>query len=79
MLPRTYTISQFLQVYNLSRSTLYRLWDHHQGPAFMRVGRRVLIPVDNAEAWVGQQIGAASALMAKQTTQGHPAHDPTLL
>ena len=63
MTMRTYTIAQFLQTYNLSRSTLYRLWEHRQGPAFMRVGRRVLIPVDKAEAWAEAQMSAAPNLM----------------
>ena len=51
MAPRAYTVEQFLQAYNLSRSTLYRLWERRQGPAVMRVGRRVLIPVAAADAW----------------------------
>ena len=59
--PQTYTVPQFLTAYNLSRSTLYRLWMDHQGPAFMRVGRRVLIPVSAAEAWVGRQLGATDS------------------
>lgn len=53
---RTYSIKQFCQAFSVSRSTLYRLWEHRQGPAFMRVGRRVLIPVDKAEAWIRQQM-----------------------
>lgn len=51
MAPKTYTIGQFLAAYNMSRSTLYRLWDARQGPITMRVGRRVFIPVEAAEAW----------------------------
>jgi hypothetical protein len=53
---RTYTISQFVSAFNVSRSALYRLWNEKKGPAFMRVGRRVLIPVDAAEAWSQSQM-----------------------
>ena len=52
MQPQTYTVPQFLAAYNLSRSTLYRLWKEGCGPRTVRVGRRVLIPVDAAEAWI---------------------------
>lgn len=79
---RTYSIKLFCQSYGLSRSTLYRLWEHRQGPAYMMVGRRRLIPVDAAEAWLGKQMGAAGTPMAehaKQMTQGHTSHTPSLL
>ena len=48
---RAYSVAQFTATYGVGRATLYRLWDAHQGPARMRVGRRVLIPVEAAERW----------------------------
>jgi predicted DNA-binding transcriptional regulator AlpA len=59
MLLRNYTIPQFLEVFNLSKSTLYRLWEQGRGPQLIRIGRRVLIPVDAAEEWAARQIEKA--------------------
>lgn len=62
MSPRTYTIDQFISAFNISRATLYRAWEREDGPPKVQVGRRVLIPVDAAEAWLkglAQAEGAA--------------------
>ncbi len=51
-MPKTYTVKQFTQAYNLSRSTVYRMWRDGRGPRVLRVGRKVLISVEAAEEWV---------------------------
>ena len=48
---KTYTVKQFTQTYNLSRSTIYRLWRDGRGPRVLRVGRKVLITVEAAQEW----------------------------
>ncbi len=48
---RNYTVQQFADAFNVSRSSLYRMWQRHEGPQAMHVGRRTLIPVEAAEAW----------------------------
>ena len=52
---RLLTIREFLTRYSVSRTLLYRLWSTNAGPNCIRVGRRVLIPVDSAEEWVRRQ------------------------
>lgn len=51
MPPKAYTIQQFISAYQISRTSLYRLWKQNLGPSTLRVGRKVLISVDGAEAW----------------------------
>jgi len=51
-LPNMLSIKQFVKHFNVSRGTLYRLWDRGEGPRTVRVGRRVLIPLDRAYEWV---------------------------
>lgn len=48
---KAYSIPDFLEAYSLSRSTLYRLWQENRGPHTLRVGRKVLIPVEAAQEW----------------------------
>jgi hypothetical protein len=47
----TYTIQQFCDGYNVSRSTFYRERDAGRAPDLMKVGRRVLISIEAAEEW----------------------------
>jgi hypothetical protein len=49
--PPLYTVKGFCRVHHICRSTLYSLWDKGQGPAVVRVGRRVLIPGQKAQEW----------------------------
>ena len=51
---KAYSIEQFLEAHPISRTTLYRAWRAESGPKKIKVGRRVLIPVEEAEAWVQQ-------------------------
>lgn len=47
----TYTIDEFCQLHNISRTTFYSLMKQGNGPAIMKVGRRTLISVVAAEKW----------------------------
>ena len=53
---QNYTVQQFVEAFNVSKSALYRMWQRREGPSTMQVGRRKLIPVDAAQSWVNQQI-----------------------
>lgn len=48
---RAMTVQEFTGAYGISRSTFYRLQETGEGPSTMRVGRRVLIPMEAIEAW----------------------------
>ena len=54
MQKQAYSIPDFLEAYSLSRSALYRLWNENRGPAALRIGRKVIILVDDARAWAEQ-------------------------
>jgi hypothetical protein len=53
---QNYTVQQFVEAFNVSKSALYRMWQRQEGPSTMQVGRRKLIPVDAAVSWVNHQI-----------------------
>jgi hypothetical protein len=46
-----YSISVFCQRHDLSRAALYNAWKTGRGPRIMRIGSRVLITREAAEAW----------------------------
>lgn len=46
-----YSITQFCEAHNLSRSGFYNLLKIGHGPAIMKVGRRTLISLEAATAW----------------------------
>ena len=47
----TYTIPQFCDGHNLSRTHFYALLKEGKGPRLMKVGRRSLISAESAAAW----------------------------
>ena len=47
----TYTIPQFCDGHNVSRTHFYALLKEGKGPRLMKVGRRSLISVESAAAW----------------------------
>lgn len=47
----TFTVEQFCQRHNISRATLYELWQRKEGPRYLKIGRRTLISVEAAKAW----------------------------
>ena len=56
MEPKAYTVAEFLEVYKLSRSTFYRLLKSGEAPAVMRVRRKLLVSVDDAESWAKARV-----------------------
>ena len=62
-----YNIPSFCAAYGIGRSSLYRLWRERNGPAVMRVGRRVLISREAADDW-RKRLEAAS-LPGPEATQ----------
>jgi len=56
-MPALLTIAEFQQVYNVSRSTVYRLADREE-IRFVHIGRAVRIPREDAEAWYSRLMGA---------------------
>ncbi|MCA0241403.1 MAG: helix-turn-helix domain-containing protein [Proteobacteria bacterium] len=61
----TYTVPQFCDAHNVSRTHLYQLLKDGAGPALMKVGRRTLISVEAAAAW-RRDMEAATAAEAAQ-------------
>ena len=54
MSKQAYSIPDFLEAYSLSRSALYRLWNEQRGPSVLRIGRKVIILVEDAKLWAEQ-------------------------
>ena len=52
----TYTVQEFCKAAHLSRPTVYELI-HADGFPALQVGRKWLIPVKAAEAWLESHIG----------------------
>jgi predicted DNA-binding transcriptional regulator AlpA len=46
-----FSIDTFCRAHDISRPFLYTMWKEGTGPDVMRIGRRVLIPVEAATAW----------------------------
>lgn len=46
-----FTVAEFCESHRLSRSALYKMWAAGKGPRIMRVGSKVLISIEAAEAW----------------------------
>ena len=46
-----FSIETFCRAHDISRPFLYSMWKDGNGPDVMRIGRRVLIPVEAATAW----------------------------
>lgn len=47
----TYTVPQFLDGHNISRTHFYELIKHGKGPRLMKIGRRTLISAEAAAEW----------------------------
>jgi excisionase family DNA binding protein len=54
-----YTIPQFCERHGISRSGLYNALKNGEGPRVMKVGNRVLISREAAEAWRREREQAA--------------------
>jgi len=51
-LPIAYTVGQFCKAAQISRSTLYKLWASGEGPPRCELGRKLIIPRDEAINWI---------------------------
>lgn len=58
---RMLTVREFVSAYRISKASLYRCWREGEGPDRVQVGRRVLIPIACAEAWVNGLLENSSA------------------
>jgi predicted DNA-binding transcriptional regulator AlpA len=45
-------LNEFCSTYGVARSSVYKWWTEGKGPKRQKIGRRVLIRVDDAEAWL---------------------------
>lgn len=57
-----FSIDTFCHAHGISRPTLYKAWSEGYGPGFMRVGRRVLIPVEAATEWRQRMTARSNAV-----------------
>ncbi len=48
---KAYTINSFCAAYSISRSLFYKLQEQGKAPKTFKLGKRVLISRDAAEAW----------------------------
>ena len=53
---KAYNVTEFLELYNISRSTFYRLLQSGEAPAVMRVRRKLLISADAADEWAKSRV-----------------------
>lgn len=60
MTQQAYSIPEFLQVYRISRTKLYELWQQGKGPKSYTIGRKRLVSVDAAQSWQRQMEKEAS-------------------
>ena len=57
---KTFTVVQFCNDHNISRSMFYELLADGRGPAVMKVGARTLISIEAAAAWRRRMESAAA-------------------
>ena len=51
MTKQAHSVDDFCEAHDICRATLYNLWRAGNGPRFMRVGSRRLIPSEAASDW----------------------------
>jgi len=49
--PQVLTVSEFCALNRIGRTTFYKLVGAGAGPRLMRIGKRVLIPIECAKEW----------------------------
>lgn len=54
----TVTVEEMAKIVGVSRPTAYEL-THKEGFPTVRIGRRVVIPIDGLKRWLEEQAGAA--------------------
>jgi hypothetical protein len=50
-IPLAYDVSEFCAAFKISKRMYFKLRDEGLGPREMRLGRRVLITIESAQAW----------------------------
>lgn len=53
--PRALDLATACQVYGISRDTL-QVWRNEHGFPTVKVGRKVLVPVAQADAWLAERV-----------------------
>lgn len=56
---RFYSVEEMAEYLGISRAAAYQLANRADFPT-LRIGRRMIIPVDRLEAWVDAQLDAAA-------------------
>jgi hypothetical protein len=56
-----FTVDEFCSAHRISRSKLYQMWNAGIGPRIMRIGTKVLITIEAAEAWRREREAEAAA------------------
>jgi predicted DNA-binding transcriptional regulator AlpA len=56
--PASYSVAAFCAAHNICRASFYKLLKAGRAPSFIRVGRKILISREAAQAWRNQ--GAAA-------------------
>lgn len=51
----TFNVEEMAKQLGVSRPTAYTLINSQDGPPVLRIGRRVLIPIDGLKRWLEQQ------------------------
>jgi hypothetical protein len=49
--PASYSVAAFCKAHSLCRASFYKLLKAGRAPAFIRVGRKILISREAAQAW----------------------------
>jgi hypothetical protein len=57
--PLALTIRQFCEVHNISEAFYFLLQSRGEGPRVMRLGSRVLIPLEEAARWRAERVAAS--------------------
>ncbi len=46
------SVSETAKSLGISRAMLYKIWKKKQGPPFIKIGRRTLIPLSSLKLWL---------------------------
>ena len=53
---KAYSVDEFCKSYKFGRSLFYKLLREGKGPKVIKIGRRTIIPADEAEQWFSSLI-----------------------
>lgn len=60
--PELITLSAFLRLFSVSRSSFYRMASRGEAPDVLKVGRATYIPMAAARAWLQSRVVPAATL-----------------